>query len=485
MGLKKVIQDVGKSASDSFLGTLGDFGGAAVDSVMGTLNSALWNEYFESGDMSGGVLMKRGKKITNGKNRNKADDNIISSGSGIDVQVGQCMIIVENGKIVEFCAEPGRYTYDHSSQPSFFSGENKGLQAVGEEMLRQFKFGGVRSSTQRVYFINMCELIDKPIKWGFGDIPFHHTTLMRNGAPPIELDITLMGNGEVTIKIANPIKFFENIGAQKIGDDNDGLITLNDEEIMSNLKSGIVDNIFEAIQNIGFEEAIPFSAIKSGTRAQMISDSINKGLNDEWAGLRGFEVCTFNVNTIAPIQEDKERIQEMQTSFTMGANINAANYDIQKTMAQGIKEAGKNGGANGIMGMAFAMNQMGGTGMGNMQNIPNQAAPVNYNQNPYTQANQPAHAAVVATGASWTCTCGTTNTGKFCSNCGEKNKTAEKKSWTCSCGTVNTGKFCSNCGNKAVKKLKCDKCGWTTEDNTTNYKFCPECGDTITELDFE
>ena len=208
--------------------------GGGWNALKGSVQSSLWKEYFESGDMSDGILMKRAEKIivSGGKNT-KADDNLISSGSGIDVQEGQCMILVENGKIVEFCAVPGRYTYDASSAPSLFSGENKGLKALGKEILNQWSAGGQRNSTQRVYFINLGEIISAPIKWGCGDIAFHHTTQMLNGAPPIELDITLRGNGQVTIRISDPIKFFQKIGAQATGADSASVIRVTDEGIAS------------------------------------------------------------------------------------------------------------------------------------------------------------------------------------------------------------------------------------------------------------
>ena len=227
---------------------ISDVIGGGFQAVGGTINSSIWKEYFESGSMADGVLMKRGEKIlTSGGKNKRADDNLISSGSGIDIQEGQCMILVENGKIVEFCAEAGRYTYDASTAPSLYAGENKGLKALGKEILNHWSAGGQRFSTQRVYFINMGEIISAPIKWGCGDIAFHHTTQMLNGAPPIELDITLKGNGQVTIKINDPVKFYTMIGAQVAGNDSDSVIRITDDGILSNLKSGIVDKIAEAI----------------------------------------------------------------------------------------------------------------------------------------------------------------------------------------------------------------------------------------------
>lgn len=442
--------------------------------LTGSLESAAWKEYFESGDMSGGVLMKRGEKIlvSGGKNT-KADDNLISSGSGIDIQEGQCMILVENGKIVEFCAQPGRYTYDSSTAPSLFSGENKGLKALGKEILSQWSAGGQRMSTQRVYFINLGEIISAPIKWGCGDIAFHHTTQMLNGAPPIELDITLKGNGQVTIKINDPVKFFTMIGAQATGTDSSSVIRVTDDGIMSNLKSGIVDKVAEAVSTLGYEQPTPYTALRS--KSSEIAGYLNNLLSNEWSGERGFEICSFTVNgAFMPTEEDKEAIQEMQKTFTMGANINAANYDIQKTMARGVEAAGQNGGTSGLFGMGMGMNMMGGAGLGNMT-----AQPV-VQQTPVAAAQVSAPAK-----DSWVCSCGQENTSKFCVNCGSPKPSSNE--WVCSCGAKNTGKFCSECGaqKSVVKNFKCDKCGWKPEEGAKLPKFCPECGDPFNELDVE
>lgn len=430
--------------------------GAGLGSVTNTLESGAWKEYFESGDLSGGILMKRGEKILASGGRNtKADDNLISSGSGIDVQEGQCMILVENGKIVDFCAEPGRYTYDSSTAPSVFCGENKGLKALGKEILNQWSAGGQRFSTQRVYFINLGEIISAPIKWGCGDIAFHHTTQMLNGAPPIELDITLKGNGQVTIKINDPVKFFTMIGAQTTGTDSNSVIRVTDEGIMSNLKSGIIDKVAEAISTLGHEQPTPYTALRS--KSTEIAGYLNNLLSNEWSGERGFEICSFTVNgSFMPTEEDKDAIQEMQKTFTMGANINAANYDIQKTMARGVEAAGQNGGTSGLFGMGMGMNMMGGVGLGNMTAQPNAQ------QNPQP-AVQPTP--VTATQAT----------------------TPEKDSWACGCGSTNTGKFCPECGSpKPVPKtFKCDKCGWKPEIGDKLPKFCPECGDPFNEADVE
>ncbi|MCQ2460820.1 MAG: zinc-ribbon domain-containing protein [Clostridia bacterium] len=421
MGLKKVAETVGLSGA-----------------LSGVVQSAAWKEYFQSGDMSNGVIMKRGEKIIVGGSKNtKADDNLISAGSGIDVQEGQAMILVENGAIVEFCAEPGRYTYDESSAPSFIpAGDGSfkdnliaNVKKLGKEVADQWMAGGQRFSSQRVFFINMCELITVPVKWGCGDIGFHHT-----GAMGEQLDITIKGNGQLTVKVSDPLMFYQNIGAQFAGTDGDVVVKIDDEGIMSNLKSGILDKIGEAISALGTQQPVAYTAI--GSHSSAVKDLINNNLSQEWAGERGFEVCTFTVNgAFMPTDEDKEALKEMQRAFNMGANTNAANYDVQKTMAEGVKAAGENGGEGGMMGIGLGMGAIGNAGLGQMTN-----------QNPQPAA--PAAAAPVAGG--WTCACGTTNTGNFCTNCGSAKPAAPAGGFCPECGTKlpDGAKFCTNCGKQ-------------------------------------
>lgn len=421
--------------------TVSEVLGGGLQALSGATESAMWKEYFQSGDMSNGVLMKRAEKILvdGGKNK-KADDNLISAGSGIDVQEGQCMILVENGRVVEFCAEPGRYTYEESTAPSFIPGENEkfgdALRAYGKDIIAQWQAGGQRFNSQRVYFINMCELLATPIKWGCGDIAFHHTSKMAGGN--IELDISIKGNGQLTIKVGDPMKFFENIGAQYVGTDDDVLVSLNDDGILSNLKSGILDKIGAAISTLGATEPVPYTSI--GAHAEEIAVLINKNLSEEWAGIRGFEVVTFTINgAFVATDEDKAQIQEMQKAFNMGANTNAANYDVQKTMAEGVKAAGETGGASGMMGIGLGMGAIGNAGLGQMTNQNPEAAT--------TSASSPAKAP--AAGA-WTCSCGAQNNGNFCTSCGAKKPEQQQGGFCPNCGTkLNAGaNFCPNCGNK-------------------------------------
>jgi membrane protease subunit (stomatin/prohibitin family) len=456
---------------------VGDVLGAGWSATKGAVQSATWKEYFESGDMSNGVLMKRAQKILVERGRNrKADTNLISSGSGIDVQEGQCMIIVENGRVVEFCAEAGRYTYDASIEPSLLSGQNKGLKALGREIMAQWSAGGQRFSTQRVYFINMGEIIQCPIKWGCGDIAFHHTQRYATGV--LELDITLKGNGLATIHITDPERFFKRIGAQHTGADNDGVVTINDEGIMTNLRASIVDQIAGAIATLGTEQEVSYTAIRA--KSNDIKDIVNNNISEEWAGTRGFELASLSINgSFRPTEDDLRNMKEMERNLTMTQNANMMNYDVQKTIAGGFKAAGENGSFGNAAHSAILMSGMGGMQFGQMQ----------YQQNPQQQQPRPTPPPMDTYNNGWTCACGTQNDAMFCKNCGSKKPVDNPVyQWQCSCGSKNQpdARFCVYCGTKreVVKKIVCDKCGWKPTDQSP-VRFCPVCGDIIDSSDYQ
>lgn len=484
MGLISVLKDV-----------VGGAGGA----FNSTLNSTIWREYFESGDMSNGVLMKRGQRIVGPNSKNtKGDENLISSGAYIDVQEGQCMILVENGKIVELCTEPGRYQFDASSAPSWFCGENKGLKAVAKEFLTQWSAGGQRTSTQRIFYINMGELINTPIKWGCGDIAFHHTQVYKATGSMLEMDMILKANGEATIKITDPYKFFNVIGAQRAGGDTNALIRVTDDGIYSNLRSGIVDHVSSAISTLGTEQAVAYTAIKS--KGADIKNYLNAMLENEWVGARGFGVANFTINgSPIPDADSRKQLEQMQQSFNMSQNSNAMIYDLSKGYSEGARMMGegfKAAGEKGNFGNAALIGGMVNNGMGNMagmgmgmvggiqQRMPNQyQQPVQ--QTPVAPAQPQAEV--------WACSCGTQNEGAFCRMCGSKKPVAgvqEKNgaTWTCGCGKVNevTSRFCPSCGSKkpTVKKYKCDKCGWEPDSAiAATTRFCPLCGDPFNDAD--
>lgn len=469
---------------------IADVVGGGLNALGGAASSAIWREYFTSGDMSNSILMKRAEKVVvSGSKNTKADNNLISNGSGIDVQPGQCMIFVSNGRIVEFCAEPGRYTYSEDTAPSLIPGPNQKLKEAlknfGKEILAQWSAGGQRFSTQRVYFINMGHIY-QPILWGLGNCGFRHRQVIVEGAAPIMRNVTLKAHGTVEVQIGDPIAFYNSIGAQKAGGDNDGLITVSNIEntIFKSAKTAIASAISASISQLGQEQVVAWTDI--GSHAVDIEAMATAKMAETSLGKCGFEFHDFHIDGNPELrQEDYDAIAKMEQDWSekafMASNMNMANYDIQKTFAKGFENAGNHeGGANNLFGMGLAMGNGGFGNFGNLQSAqPQNPTPTPQVAGGFVASNPDANA--------WECpTCHNVSNDMFCPHCGTK-KPIPANEWVCECGKHNTTNFCSRCGKKRpaqAKKIVCDKCGWTHKEGTEMPAFCPHCGDPINEADF-
>lgn len=435
-----------------------------ISAAMGAASSALadaWREYFYCEAMSPDVLVVKGAKRVNKSHSSntKGDQNIISNGSIVAVNDGQCMIIVDQGKVVELCAEPGEFVYDESTEPSiFYGGLGQGIKDTFAQIGKRLSFGGDTAKDQRVYYINTKEIIGN--KYGtVNPVPFRVVDRNIN----LDVDISIRCHGEYSYKIVDPILFYTNVCGNVSG-------SYNRSEIDGQLKSELMTALQPAFARIS-EQGIRYSALPGHTTE--IADALNDVLSKKWSELRGVEVVSFGVNSVTASPEDEQMIKDLQKTATLkDASMGAAT--LTAAQAEAMKAAASNTSAGPMM--AFA-------GM----NMATQAGGINANQlyAMGAQQQQQAQAAAPAADSGWTCACGKTgNTGKFCAECGAP-KPAEN-GWTCSCGTVNKGKFCSNCGAKkpaGALLYKCDKCGWEPEDPANPPKFCPECGDKFDDGD--
>lgn len=429
-----------------------------------------WEEYFYCDAMSSDVLVQKGsKKITKGSSNTSASDNIISDGSKIAVNEGQCMLIVENGKVVDFTAEAGAYEYHTGTEPSLFDSGLSGLKDSFLKVGKRFTFGGQPENDQRVYYVNMKEIMDNKV--GVGDVPFRDSEF--------GFTMKLKGYGAYSYKITNPIMFYTNVCANVTD-----RFTRN--KIDDQLKAEVQHNLQPALGKIALK-GIAYDQLPLYTNE--IADMLNQELNKDWTELRGITVVSVAFASITPDDESAKKIAQFQESrvYTnasmMGARLGGA-------QANAMESAAKNsaGAMTGFMGMGFAQQAGGATpaqffemgqAQGNQQvpqqPVPQQQAP----QMPQEADNQVAVEPVKAEASdSWTCECGNVNTGKFCTNCGNK-KPENTNQWVCSCGHVNEGKFCSECGSKKpeVELKACPKCG--AEFKEGKPKFCPECGEKI------
>jgi len=422
---------------------------AALSSA-GTVLADQWKEFFYCDALDSNTLVTRGRKKVSGLSSNRGSDNIISNGSVIAVADGQCMIIVDNGKIAELCAEPGEFKYDASSEPSIFSGSlGSSILETFKVLGKRFTFGGEIPKDQRVYYFNTKELVGN--KYGTpSPVPFRVVD-QRAG---IDLDIAIRCFGEYSYRIANPILFYTNVCGNVTGD-------YTRAQLDNQLKTELLTALQPAFAKLS-EMGIRYSSLPAHTGE--IADALNDVLSAKWRDLRGLEIVSFGVSSVKANEEDEKLIKEMQRNAAYRDPTTAA-AAIVGAQAQAMQNAASNAGgaAVGFMGMNMAA-QSGGMNAANLYAM---------------GAQQPAAPAAPAADG-WTCPgCGKQAFGKFCTECGTKKPAAD--GWTCpSCGKVNKGKFCSECGAKkpaGAPLYKCDKCGWEPEDPTHPPKFCPECGD--------
>ncbi len=412
---------------------------AAMGAVGGTLADQ-WKEFFYCDSMSSDILATKGQKRTSSRSSNtKGEDNIITTGSVVAVNEGQCMMIVENGKIGEICAEPGEFIYDSSASPSIFGGKFlDGLKGAAKDAWERFKFGGIPGRDQRVYYFNIKEIPGN--KYGTpSPVPFR--VVDRNIG--LDVDISIRCNGEYSYRIVNPMTFYTNVCANFKD-------VFNREEIDSMLKTEILTALGPALARLS-AMGIRYSELPAHNFE--LTEALNDVLSQKWGELRGLEVFSFGINSANASKEDEDMIKDLQKSAvlrdpTMGAAT------LTAAQAQAMKDAAKNsaGAMTGFMGFGMAQNAGAGAGIQNLYEMGQKNAAQNAPQ------------------GGWTCSCGAVNTGKFCNECGKPKP--EDGKWTCSCGAVNTGKFCSECG-----KQKPDGGKWVCSCGAENTgKFCSQCG---------
>lgn len=416
---------------------------AAFGAAGGTLADE-WKEYFYCDSLNEDVLVAKGEKRVSARSSNRrGEDNVITDGSHIAVADGQCMLIVENGKVLEVCAEPGAYTYDTGVSPTIFGGKFlEGLKGIAKETWARFQFGGGAGKDQRIYYFNIKEIPGN--KYGTpSPVPFR--VVDRNIG--LDVDISIRCNGEYSYRIVNPMQFYSNICGNV-----ENVYTR--DRIDSMLKSELLTALQPAFARIS-EMGVRYSALPGHTME--IADALNEVLSKKWTELRGIQVYSFGVNSVTASKEDEDMIKQLQKSAVMrDPNMAAANLAGAQADAMRAAAANKNGAMMGFMGMGMAQ-QAGGANiqnlyaMGQQQQMAQQQ--MSQQQTAYQQemqqttAQQTAQPSGNAAGASWTCECGAANTGKFCTECG---KPRPQASWICSCGAVNTGKFCSECGKPRV-----------------------------------
>lgn len=446
---------------------LGALGGVLADQ---------WKEFFYCEALDMDTLVVKGQKRISGRSSNtKGSDNIITNGSGIAVADGQCMIIVEQGKVVEVCAEPGEYTYDSSTEPSIFAGSfGESLKNTFRAVGKRFTYGGDTGKDQRVYYFNTKEIMGN--KFGTPSPIIFEVMNKRIG---FSRTVNVRCNGMYSYIISDPLLFYTKVCGNVEQPFTRDMI---DEE----MKTEFISALQPALGALAEMELRP---AQLPAKVNELKEAMNAALRQEWVKSRGISVEKIALNPITLNPEDMKKIQEMEDSVSYGANAAMMAGRMANATANAMETAAGNtaGAMTGFMGMGMAGGAMGG-GFGAAQQLYAMGQQQQQTANSWKCA-----CGATATGKfcpecgskkpeavnGWKCTCGATATGKFCPECGSP-RPADNDGWTCACGAVNTGKFCQECGSKkpaGIPQYRCDKCGWQPADPTKAPRFCPECGD--------
>ncbi|MDR1320369.1 MAG: SPFH domain-containing protein [Gracilibacteraceae bacterium] len=408
---------------------------AAIGSVGGVLADQ-WKDFFSCDALSADVLAAKGQKRVSRRSSNtRGEDNIITAGSGIAVADGQCMIIVDQGKVADVCAEPGEYIYDASSEPALFCGDLRaGIDASLKNIKARFAMGGSPGKDQRVYYFNMKEIIGN--KYGTPNpLPFR----VVDANIGLDIDIAIRLHGEYSYKLVDPILFYTNVCGNVEH-------TYHRGQLDSMLKTELLTALQPAFAKVS-ELGIRYSALPGHTAE--FAQALNEVLSPKWTQLRGIAIASIGVNSVSASEEDENMIKQLQKSAVMrdpgmaAAALVGAQADAMRAAA-----ANKQGAMTGFMGLGLAQ-QAGGANAGEMFALQQKQQQRQQQQQQQQQSRQAAGPG-----------------------------TAEARSWTCACGVSNSGNFCADCGKpRPAANVRCDKCGWTPEPGGKPPKFCPECGD--------
>lgn len=396
-----------------------------IRAAKGAIGSTLgdqWKEYFYCDALEGNVLVVNGQKRTSGHSSNRAgSENIITSGSHVAVANGQAMLIVEQGKVVEFSAEPGVFVFDASTEPSIFNGDLKeGILKTFETIGKRFVFGGETPNDQRVYYINTKEVQGN--KFGTPNpIPFR--IVDKNIG--LDIDLSVRANGQFSYKIEDPILFYTNVTGNVA-------FEYTREDLDNTLRSEFLSALQPAFAKIS-AMGIRYSELPGHTLA--LSKAMNEVLSEDWRELRGISIVAVSINSVTVPPEDEELVKRLQKDAVY-RNAAMAGATMVGAQADAMRDAAKNeaGAMTGYLGMGMAQ-QAGGMNAADFYKM--------------AEAEKMSQGSTTSPKSSWICSeCSTENTGNFCTNCGNKKPQGGAK-------------FCGNCGAKVEK---------------ADAKFCPECG---------
>ena len=384
-----------------------------------------FKEFVNCPTISKNVLIQRGV-VNHGKGNSNPSEGIISNGSTIVVPQGMAMMIIDNGEIKEFTAEPGTFYFDTSSEPSIFTGNlGQGIINTFKTIGKRFTYGGQTAKDQRVYYVNLLTIVGNK----FGSPQPKKITDEKYGM----LEVTFFG--EYAFKVVDPIQLVNSVIGANPAD------TVYYEEVVgTQLQAKFVEQITQAISVVMRKHKVSFGDI--GLYNSDISNEMNKCLDESWRGLYGLEITDVAIGDINLTDESMTKVNKIDEA-TIFSNQSLQSGLMASASADALRNASSN--ANGAMMGFMGMNMAGGAA-GSMMNAVNQAN--NGSQGMYNPSNaQPEMGTLFASNQpvqeitpeeqveekpEETKTEDKEATLKECPNCHEKSE----------------GKFCSNCGAK-------------------------------------
>ena len=371
----------------------------ALTGAAGGVLADQWKEFFYCEAMEAEVLVTKGKKKTTRRSSNtRGTENIITDGSVLTVNEGQCMLIVEQGSVVEVCAEPGEYVYDAKTEPSVLGGDlTEGLSGMLDWIGERFTFGGEAARDQRIYYVNTRELMGN--KYGTPNpVPFR----VVDSNIGLDMDISIKCFGEYSYRITNPVLFYTNV----CGNIQEDFLR---EELDGQLKSELMTALQPAFAMIS-EMGIRYSALPGHTAE--LAGVLNKLLSEKWGALRGIQIVSLGISSVKASEEDEAMLKELQRNAAFRNPLMAAAH-MTGAQADAMKAAAAN--PNAGPAMAFA-----GMGMASATGGVDVQALYAMGNNQREAVQKSVQKPVQETTQSWTCSCGSVNTGNFCPQCGSR-----------------------------------------------------------------
>ncbi|AYB00321.1 SPFH domain-containing protein [Lachnoanaerobaculum umeaense] len=416
---------------------------SAITGAAGGVLADSWRDYFYQDSIDDSVLVIKGKKRVDQRgSNNKGTNNVITDGSIIDVADGQCMIVVENGAIKDVCAEPGKFVYSNTAEPTIFAGNLKTtIKRSWEQFKNRLTFGGGATGDTRIYYVNTKEI--RGNKYGTA-APIPYRVVDTNIG--LDMDTAIRCHGEYAFKVVDPVLLYKEVA----GNVSDVFETVELEKQMRPDLLTALQPAIGRLSGIGSR----YSDIPNHTLE--LANELNSIMSSTWGERYGIEISSFAMSSITISKEDEDLIKQLQrTAVFQRTSMAAAN--LSAAQADAMRNAANNAGGAmlGFAGMNMA-NQMGGMNAGQLYQMAaqEQAAQQQFGGNPQMNGMQQM------------------NNGM------QQNASPQGGTWTCSHGHANnTGKFCAECGEpKPAATLRCSACGYTPNDPLNPPKFCPECG---------